>query len=261
MPDLTVVEGRTYGPRTLVPTAATTARYVDATSDDDSRWTDQAPPAWAGAVLFAVAPDFLADPDVQDNAGGVVHADQVFTWYAPFAHGVALEVTGTVTRVRLRGDNAWVSFALEARAGHELVLESASTFVVTGAAPPTVEPTSEPAVHERGPHGGTARSASRADLIAYAAASADLNPIHWDHDAAVAAGLPGVVCHGLLLSAWCLHPVTEAGTPTTARIRFRNPVLAGAACELVHEADGTGHTVTLFTGETACVTVTAEVTA
>jgi acyl dehydratase len=260
MSDLSVVEGRTYGPRTLVPTAATTARYAEATSDAGS-WTTQAPPSWAGAVLFAVAPDFLADPDVQALAGGVVHADQSFTWHAPFAHDVPLEVTGTVTRVRSRGDNAWVSFALEASAGGTPVLESASTFVVTGAAPEAADAIDEPPVTERAGHGGAHRSASRADLVAYAAASGDLNPIHWDHDSAVAAGLPGIVCHGLLLSAWCLQPIAEAGRVATARIRFRSPVLAAAATQLVHEADGSAHSVSLSVGDTTAVIVTAEVTA
>ncbi len=260
MSDLSAVEGRTYGPRTLVPTAATTARYVRATSDA-GEWTDAAPPSWAGAVLFAVAPDFLADQDVEASAGGVVHADQTFTWHAPFSHDVPLEVTGTVTRVRSRGENAWVSFSLTATAGEAAILESASTFVVTGAAPDAPAPIEEPPVTRRAEHGGRLRSASRADLVAYAAASGDLNPIHWDHDSAVAAGLPGIVCHGLLLSAWCLHPIAEAGRVATARIRFRSPVLAAAAAEITHEADGTKHSVALSVGGTTAVTVTAEVTA
>ena len=260
MSDLSVVEGRTYGPRTLVPTTATTARYAEATSDAGS-WTTQAPPSWAGAVLFAVAPDFLADPDVQAFAGGVVHADQSFTWHAPFSHDVPLDVTGTVTRVRARGDNAWVSFALTATTGGTTILESTSTFVVTGTAPDAPEPIEEPPVGERAARGGSRRSASRADLVAYAAASGDLNPIHWDHDAAVGAGLPGIVCHGLLLSAWCLQPVADAGRVATARIRFRSPVLAAAAAELTHEVDGSKHSVALSVGDTTAVTVTAEVTA
>jgi acyl dehydratase len=39
---------------------------------------------------------------------------------------------------------------------------------------------------------------SRQDLIRYAAASGDFNPIHYDSAAAEAAGLPGVVVHGML---------------------------------------------------------------
>jgi acyl dehydratase len=252
MTDLSVVEGRTYGPATLVPTAATTDRFVAAVSDPRT-WTGAAPPSFAGSVLFAVAPAFLADPDVASHGGGVIHADQRFTWHRPFTHDVPLAVEGTVSRVRSRGDNAWVTFDLTASDDDGAVLEATSTFIVTGAAPDEVSARPEPAVGEKGPHdpGGTARSASRADLVAYAAASGDLNPIHWDHGAAVAAGLPGIVCHGLLLAAWCLGAVAP---PSTARIRFRSPVLAGDACTLEVASD----TVTLLTnGETA---VTVDVT-
>ncbi|NIP92489.1 MAG: hypothetical protein GWO24_03050, partial [Akkermansiaceae bacterium] len=50
------------------------------------------------------------------------------------------------------------------------------------------------------------KSASRADLVRYAGITRDFNPIHWDHEAAVEAGLPGVIVHGLLMASW----VTQA---------------------------------------------------
>ena len=50
-----------------------------------------------------------------------------------------------------------------------------------------------------------AKSASRGDLLRYAAATGDWNPIHWDHEAAVSAGLPGIVAHGLLMAAWVVQ--------------------------------------------------------
>lgn len=36
------------------------------------------------------------------------------------------------------------------------------------------------------------------DLIRYAAASGDFNPIHYDSESARSAGLPGIVVHGML---------------------------------------------------------------
>ncbi len=38
---------------------------------------------------------------------------------------------------------------------------------------------------------------TRADLVAYAAASGDQNPIHQDEEVALAVGLPGVIAHGM----------------------------------------------------------------
>ena len=43
---------------------------------------------------------------------------------------------------------------------------------------------------------------TQAALSAYAEASGDLNPIHLDNAAALQAGLPGVIAHGMLTAAW-----------------------------------------------------------
>jgi len=86
------------------------------------------------------------------------------------------------------------------------------------------------------------KSASRHDLIRYAAASGDFNPIHFDHDAARGAGLAGIVGHGLLTTAW----VAQLAAGATSRpdplaeltVRYRDPlypadqvVVAGEARE------------------------------
>jgi len=70
---------------------------------------------------------------------------------------------------------------------------------------------------------------TRADLVAYAGASGDHNPIHWSDRVATAVGLPGVVAHGMItmalgaraLAAWAGDParVTDYG------VRFTRPVV------------------------------------
>ncbi len=55
---------------------------------------------------------------------------------------------------------------------------------------------------------------TRADLVHYAGASGDRNPIHWSDAAARAAGLPGVVAHGMLTMALAASMVSDwAGDP------------------------------------------------
>ncbi|UMG93794.1 MaoC/PaaZ C-terminal domain-containing protein [Nocardioides sp. TF02-7] len=49
----------------------------------------------------------------------------------------------------------------------------------------------------------------RSDLVAYAAASGDHNPIHQDEAVAVAVGLPGVVAHGMYTMALAARAVAE----------------------------------------------------
>ena len=50
---------------------------------------------------------------------------------------------------------------------------------------------------------------TRADLVRYAAASGDHNPIHQDEDVARSVGLPGVIAHGMYTLALVGRAVAE----------------------------------------------------
>ena len=50
---------------------------------------------------------------------------------------------------------------------------------------------------------------TRADLVAYADASGDHNPIHQDEDVARSVGLPGVIAHGMYTLALAARYVDE----------------------------------------------------
>ena len=55
---------------------------------------------------------------------------------------------------------------------------------------------------------------TRADLVRYAGASGDLNPIHWSDRVATSVGLPGVIAHGMYTMALAARAVDEwAGGP------------------------------------------------
>ena len=69
---------------------------------------------------------------------------------------------------------------------------------------------------------------TRADLIRYAGASGDFNPIHWNQRFAEAVGLPGVIAHGMLTMGAAVQLVSDwAGDPaavTDYQTRFTKPV-------------------------------------
>jgi acyl dehydratase len=69
---------------------------------------------------------------------------------------------------------------------------------------------------------------TRADLVRYAGASGDFNPIHWSERTAVAVGLPGVIAHGMLTMALAGRALTAwAGSPDRVvdfGVRFTRPV-------------------------------------
>lgn len=50
---------------------------------------------------------------------------------------------------------------------------------------------------------------TRADLVAYAAASGDHNPIHQDEAVAASVGLPGVIAHGMYTLALAARAVAD----------------------------------------------------
>ena len=71
---------------------------------------------------------------------------------------------------------------------------------------------------------------TRVQLARYAGASGDFNPIHLDEPYAQAAGMGGVIAHGMLSMAFLAEAVTRWSGPTSvARIeaRFRSIVRPG----------------------------------
>ncbi|WP_328342811.1 MaoC family dehydratase [Micromonospora sp. NBC_00421] len=70
---------------------------------------------------------------------------------------------------------------------------------------------------------------TRADLVRYAGASGDFNPIHWSERTATKVGLPGVIAHGMFTMALVGRAVAEwAGSPDAVvdfGVRFTRPVV------------------------------------
>lgn len=69
----------------------------------------------------------------------------------------------------------------------------------------------------------------RADLVRYAGASGDFNPIHWNERFAKSVGLPDVIAHGMFTMASAVRVVTDwAGDPGAVveyGVRFTRPVV------------------------------------
>jgi acyl dehydratase len=69
---------------------------------------------------------------------------------------------------------------------------------------------------------------TRADLIRYAGASLDFNPIHWSERVATSVGLPGVIAHGMLTMALAGQALAEwigdTGAIVEYGVSFTNPV-------------------------------------
>ncbi len=94
---------------------------------------------------------------------------------------------------------------------------------------------------------------SRTDLVRYAGASGDFNPLHHDETFARAAGLPGVMAHGMfsagLLGSFLISWVGERPI-RRFKVRFLSPVWPGdtlrAGGNLLGTATREGRTVALL---------------
>ncbi|KNC17370.1 acyl dehydratase [Arthrobacter sp. RIT-PI-e] len=77
--------------------------------------------------------------------------------------------------------------------------------------------------------GSTTVTITRQDLVRYAGASGDLNPIHWNSSFAEGVGLPGVIAHGMFTMGAAVQLVSDwAGDPSAIvdyQTRFTKPVV------------------------------------
>jgi acyl dehydratase len=87
---------------------------------------------------------------------------------------------------------------------------------------------------------------TRADLVTYANASGDQNPIHQDEAFAKSVGLPDVIAHGMLTMGRAIQVVTDwVGDPTAVidySVRMTRPVVV---------PDTTEGSIVCFTGKVA----------
>jgi acyl dehydratase len=72
---------------------------------------------------------------------------------------------------------------------------------------------------------------TRADLVRYAEASGDHNPIHQDDSVARSVGLPGVIAHGMYTMALAARAVSDwfpGAEVVSLGCKFTNPVVVPA---------------------------------
>lgn len=101
---------------------------------------------------------------------------------------------------------------------------------------------------------------TRADLVRYAEASGDNNPIHQDEDVAHSVGLPGVIAHGMYTMALAARAVDDwfpGAEVVSLGCKFTNPIVVpregGVEVEIAGEVKGSDDGLT-----TVALTVTCD---
>ena len=102
----------------------------------------------------------------------------------------------------------------------------------------------------------------RPNLVQYAGASGDFNPIHWNERIATSVGLPNVIAHGMLTMATAGRVVTDwvgdPGRVVSYGVRFSAPVVVpdddkGATLTVAGTVEEKNEDGTVVVGLTATV--------
>ncbi|GAA4418527.1 MaoC/PaaZ C-terminal domain-containing protein [Actinokineospora soli] len=229
------------GETTFEVTRERLAEYAAATNDpiDAHRRGDVASP------VFAIVPVFqtLLEPAVEvvplPLVGRIVHGEQDFRFHRPIRPGDRLTARGKMTGWTGRDNGTAATVRLETRDdGGDLVNEQDVTFFVRGfnAGSAGAEPPGhkfDESLRAQDPVAEVVQHVDDDQTHRYAPAAGDPMPIHLDAEVARAAGLPGIIAHGLCTMAFTSWAVlTElAGSDVTRlrrlAVRFAKPVLPG----------------------------------
>ncbi len=229
-------------PDTFEVTRERIAQYAEATNDpiDAHRTGDLASP------IFAIVPSFMsvmqvaftvAPPEV---ALRVVHGEQDFRFHRPIRPGDVITTRAKPIGYAGAPNGTSAAFLLECRdASGELVNEQYMTAFFRGVdAGPQVGELAPPhkfdeALRSTEPVAVVTQHVDDDQTYRYSPASGDPMPIHLDDDIAKAAGLPGIIAHGLCTQAftsWAVLTAVAEGDSTRLKrhaVRFAKPVLPG----------------------------------
>lgn len=195
-----------------------------------------APPTFAIRPVLAAVERFVRGNDTGLDYNRIVHRGQRLEYFRPLHAGDVLTATARLLDVRVIRGNTVGRIAVElADSGGTAVCSALTTLVM--AAGPAPAPVAAATDHSGALLGPVEVPLLSTGLRRYAQASGDFNPIHLDPAAAAAAGLPGVVAHGMLTAGLAMSRLT-AFVPDPAAITwceavFTAPVVLGDYGELV----------------------------
>jgi acyl dehydratase len=198
------------------------AAYAAATNDRIAAHAagDLAPPVFSIVPAFqaaAMASMTVIPPELIPM---ILHGEQDFHYHRPIEPGMTLATVSTPIGMRQRSSGVTVVVRSESRdeAG-ELVTEQHMTSFVRGAQGAEDVGTDAPphgfdeTLRSRRPTAEVAQTYDADQTYRYAEASGDPMQIHLDEDFAKAAGMPGIIVHGLCTMAFTSIAAIESFCP------------------------------------------------
>jgi acyl dehydratase len=233
--------GREFPERVATIDAASALRYAAATNDETPLVLsgDYAPPLFAVVPTNGMVLDVLVELVPAENLLTLLHGEQDIWFHQPLVPGMTLRSRAIAhsTRVGSTGTRFAIKLVSDDESG-DPVLEQYFTLFLRGLGggtdlgPDTPEHALPPGASEH-PIATVTKHFDDDQTFRYRDASGDPNPIHFDESFATAAGLPGIIIHGLCTLAMATQAIVETqcggDTSRLARIaaRFKAPAFPG----------------------------------
>ncbi|ETZ70148.1 maoC like domain protein [Mycobacteroides abscessus MAB_030201_1075] len=216
--------------------------YAEATNDpiEEHRKGQVAAPVFAIVPIFQSLVGTTMSVVPYQLIPRVVHGEQFFKFHRPIKPGDTLVAKSKMTGYEgMENGTRGTVYAETRDAAGDLVNEQYVTFFfrkydvgeMRGELGPTF--VLDEAVKVNSPTASLTQHVDDDQTFRYGPAAGDPMPIHLDNDAAVAAGLPGIIAHGLCTMAFTSWAaLTELADSRTERlkelaVRFAKPVLPG----------------------------------
>jgi NAD(P)-dependent dehydrogenase (short-subunit alcohol dehydrogenase family)/acyl dehydratase len=227
--------------------------YAAATDDRNPAYFGAdavAPPMYHVKPFISLMMKLATDPELDLDLLRLVHGEHDISFHRLLRHGDILNLRGSLRSLEEKSSGRVATFGLTGFVDGQVALEGTTTYFIRGKKKPASEapkteaaPTSAPVVPPA-PDSVIDQVVTDDQATRYAAASGDNNPIHLDPATARAAGLPGVILHGLCTMAFAQRDLVNAlcgGDPRQLRrlgVRFARPVLPGQTLRLSVWRDG-----------------------
>lgn len=223
--------------------------YAAATDDPNPAYGDIAPPMYHVRPLMPLMSALAADPELDLDRLRLVHGEHAATFYRPLRDGDRLDLSARLLSLEDKPSGRVATFGLYIHVAGALAVEATTTYFVRAKqtdAAPREKAARAPEAAPPEPTWTGPQAVALDQPVRYADASGDHNPIHLDPAVAQAAGLPGVILHGLCTMAFAQRDLVRTvcgGDPLRLRalsVRFARPVLPGQQLALSVWDDGTG---------------------
>jgi acyl dehydratase len=203
--------------------------------------SDRLPPTYPHMLAFPLHLALMTGGDFPLPAIGLVHIANRIVQHRPIGAGERLDLRVWATPIYPHPRGRQFMIRTEARVGHELVWEEASTNLRRGRSktsadelPEAIEPPSADGLP------ATATWRLKGDLgRRYGSVSGDLNPIHVHPLSARLFGFPSAIAHGMWTKARCLAALaTELPDQFTVEVAFKRPIVLPATVNFAEAREG-----------------------